>query len=979
MTLEPAAAPEATSAACEASALEFLRSGVGATLSVAAGVVQPLYVSRSNDDREALWICDCRSGRRSKACDHIEALGRQVDACHAAWGGRSWQPALEASVWFALAQACFVADACDSAGVRAVPVTIEGRSGHRLETAASGTLLGFVPRSDANARLLDRLGVGPLGRGEGSRARLLDRLQRFQATDTERAMNDRDIFTQRQAFERSVYGRVAYHSVREPATGGTFHPRVDRASADFLLSYRAEGAELLRLVVPRSSVAAVLALLHAAYPEQQDLALRPVPLKSLFMITRATELDVEVRPMIEALQATGEARFFDRADVERFRYGRLVYLPEMEVLAELESPGSSRKFAAPTRMTLARSQVPALIERVQAEAEVVVDGALHPLAVLKEPSEVEVADVRTETDDYWAALRYRFGAAAVGVVDVLRARERGLPYLEVEGGWVDLASPCFDPLWSLRGATDPGLRKDDAVRLTPREVLRLATTLPLSLRGAGEGPEWEAWGRLLSYRAARRLPPATGLRSRLRFYQETGVDWLLFLWENRLAGLLCDDMGLGKTHQVMAFLLALVEHKNVAGPFLVVCPTSVLSHWRDKLRAFAPGLCDTVYHGSERRLPSSFAAGHVIVTSYGVLRNDGPQLARLGCAVAIFDEVQHIKNSDTVAYRAACDLPAPLKIGLTGTPIENHVGELKALLDLVLPGHLGSDQDFAARHGPGAGQAGRAHLTRRIAPFLLRRLKAEVLDELPAKIEDTRRCGLSPEQRALYREVVAGRGAALLETLKRGQEPIPYLHVFAVLNLLKRICDHPALALKRPDLHAEKASGKWDLFLEILNEALESGQKVVVFSQYLGMLDIMGRHLQSLGLGHVVLTGATLARGAVIDRFNTDPACRVFLGSLKAGGVGIDLVAGSVVIHYDRWWNAAREDQATDRVHRLGQQRAVQVFRLVTEGTLEERIARIIDAKRQLLGDVVAVDDPHLPKVFSREELITLLGPDQGA
>jgi SNF2 family DNA or RNA helicase len=189
------------------------------------------------------------------------------------------------------------------------------------------------------------------------------------------------------------------------------------------------------------------------------------------------------------------------------------------------------------------------------------------------------------------------------------------------------------------------------------------------------------------------------------------------------------------------------------------------------------------------------------------------------------------------------------------------------------------------------------------------------------------------------------------------------------------VCDHPALAHNRPSDYEASSSGKWDLFVEILGEALGAGQKVVVFSQYLGMLEIMERHLAATGTGFVKLTGATADRGRVVELFNGDADCRVFLGSLKAGGTGIDLIGGSVVVHYDRWWNAAREDQATDRVHRIGQRRAVQVFKLVTEGTLEERIAALIAAKRQLLADVVAVDDPHLAKVFSREELLELLRP----
>jgi SNF2 family DNA or RNA helicase len=277
-------------------------------------------------------------------------------------------------------------------------------------------------------------------------------------------------------------------------------------------------------------------------------------------------------------------------------------------------------------------------------------------------------------------------------------------------------------------------------------------------------------------------------------------------------------------------------------------------------------------------------------------------------------------------------------------------------VDLVLPGRLA---------GPLS--------ARRLSPFVLRRVKQAVLHELPDKIEDVRRCALSDEQRTLYREAIDTRGAALRAQLLQSDQPVPYLHIFALLNQLKRICDHPALALNRPADYRDSISGKWEVFTEILSEALDTGQKVVVFSQYLGMLEIIERHLRAEGIGHAKLTGATSDRGRVVSRFNDAPDCRVFLGSLKAGGAGIDLVGGSVVVHYDRWWNAAREDQATDRVHRIGQRRAVQVFKLLAEGTLEERIDAIIERKRRLLAETVTVDDPQLPKVFSREELLELL------
>ena len=261
-----------------------------------------------------------------------------------------------------------------------------------------------------------------------------------------------------------------------------------------------------------------------------------------------------------------------------------------------------------------------------------------------------------------------------------------------------------------------------------------------------------------------------------------------------------------------------------------------------------------------------------------------------------------------------------------------------------------------------------------MAPFVLRRLKSAVLDELPEKIEDLRTCALSDDQVSLYRDAISGKGAELARRIEESpDEPVPYIHVFALLNLLKQICDHPALALNQLDRADAYTSGKWELFKEILEEALGSGQKVVVFTQYLGMIELMRRHLESAGVGHAILTGATTDRGGVVDRFNRDPGCRVFLGSLKAGGTGIDLVGGSVVIHYDRWWNAAREDQATDRVYRLGQKRAVQVFKLVTEGTLEEKISALIDRKRRMMESVVQEDDPKLAKIFTRDELLEML------
>ena len=260
-----------------------------------------------------------------------------------------------------------------------------------------------------------------------------------------------------------------------------------------------------------------------------------------------------------------------------------------------------------------------------------------------------------------------------------------------------------------------------------------------------------------------------------------------------------------------------------------------------------------------------------------------------------------------------------------------------------------------------------------ISPFTLRRLKKTVLKELPEKIEDIRTCTLSDDQVRLYRDAISSRGSGLVARLAQEKEPIPYMHIFALLTLLKQICDHPALVEGTGKDLDKYQSGKWELFKELVTEALDSGQKIVIYSQFLGMIRMIGLFLQGLGAGFVSLTGSSRKRGEIVSRFNEDPDCRVYVGSLKAGGTGIDLVAGSVVIHYDRWWNAAKEDQATDRVHRIGQQRGVQVFKLVTEGTLEEKISAIIEKKRNLMESIVREDDPGLLKAFSREDLMEML------
>ncbi len=344
---------------------------------------------------------------------------------------------------------------------------------------------------------------------------------------------------------------------------------------------------------------------------------------------------------------------------------------------------------------------------------------------------------------------------------------------------------------------------------------------------------------------------------------------------------------------------------------------------------------------------------------------------------SFFDEIQTAKNHLSQTHKVLKQLEAATRIGLTGTPIENNLLELKALFDVVLPGYMPTEtlykEMFVHPIEKQQDLERKQLLTRLTQPFILRRKKSEVLLELPEKVETIAYAPLSDEQKKLYQEIYEASKEELFKELNDSSKPTPYLHVFALLAKLKQICDHPALYLNRPMDYPHHSSGKWDLFVELLQETRASGQKLVVFSQYLGMLDIIEGYLKSEKIGFAEIRGSTRDRKEPVSRFRDDPKCEVFVGSLQAAGVGIDLISASVVIHYDRWWNPAKENQATDRVHRMGQSRGVQVFKMVTRGTLEEHIHRLIERKQLLIEEVIGYDDQNELKSLSRDDLIQLL------
>ena len=422
------------------------------------------------------------------------------------------------------------------------------------------------------------------------------------------------------------------------------------------------------------------------------------------------------------------------------------------------------------------------------------------------------------------------------------------------------------------------------------------------------------------------------LNRKLREYQRQGVKWLAFLKRAELGALLADDMGLGKTLQALCVL----EHRS-----LVVAPTSVLQNWVGEARRFCPELSVSVYHGPDRELDPR---ADVTVTSHALLRTDREILSAVEWDTVVIDEAQTIRNPDTELARAAYALRARFRVSLTGTPIENRLVDLWSQLHFLNPGLLGGISDFEERYVRPVERGESeplARLRERIRPFFLRRLKSEVAPELPPRTEITLWAELDAEERDVYETVrLAARRDALATLEKKGNA----LAALEVLLRLRQAACHPALV---PGQHAETSS-KTELLLGALETAVSEGHKALVFSQWTSMLDLLEPHMASHGFEYVRLDGSTRDRAAVVDRFQTDDDVSVFLVSLKAGGTGLNLTAADHVFLFDPWWNPAVEEQAFDRVHRIGQDKPVFVHRLVTVNTVEERILLLQEDKRTL-------------------------------
>jgi SNF2 family DNA or RNA helicase len=857
-----------------------------------------------------------------------------------------------------------------------------------------GLLFSYNGKGPSRERFLSRF---DRCRGDqcppGHRGAILDRLIRYTLSENERIMAARGFRTRRQTFEASLWFRMAYHAYLEYGNRGCrFSSRVAESSGDFhLLVDDPAGTRLFSIHVPRNRIAALIEWAERFLPGQRMVRVHPVPLECTYQVRLNDEKDLELICYYRFTPKKGPPIDFKKEELTSQRYGDLVFLKEPGVFATVAPPNSrAPRITDDDKLVVKRSRVPAFLDQFRqmlSQPPYELDAKVQRLRIFKDFDSATIDPGVLRRDWCWLSVSYQFGKTHIGLREILRAKREGDKFLETPEGWVDVEAA---PMSGIDSIADLPLEESlevapEAIRMRPMDLFRVQATSSVSFQIVGEKERAAVLEQVLQMKPAAPMPPMRGVTSQLRAYQQIGVEWLWFLYSNGFGGCLCDDMGLGKTHQAMALMGCLKAEKESEAPkFLVVCPTTVLSHWEQKIKAHAPGLSATIYHGGGRDLSGALKDSDVLLTSYGILRRDIAFLSETVFALVVFDEIQSIKNAATQSFMAAARLQARMKLGMTGTPIENTLCDLKAIMDLNLPGYLGSDAAFRERYitalkDEDLEKPRKEELSRLISPFTLRRKKESVLQDLPEKIEDIRTCRLSGVQADLYREAIELRAEGIMAALKDPNTAVPYIHIFALLTLLKQICDHPALVRKSPgDDAGADASGKWELFKELLSESLDSGQKVVIYSQFLGMIQLMKKYLADRRIGHVTLTGASRNRGELIRRFNEDADCRVYVGSLKAGGTGVDLIGGSVVIHYDRWWNAAKEDQATDRVHRIGQTRGVQVFKLVTEGTLEEKISAIIMKKRNLMDSIVREDDPNLLKNFSREDLIAMLSLPQG-
>ncbi|MBW4628142.1 MAG: DEAD/DEAH box helicase [Brasilonema octagenarum HA4186-MV1] len=571
------------------------------------------------------------------------------------------------------------------------------------------------------------------------------------------------------------------------------------------------------------------------------------------------------------------------------------------------------------------------------------------------------------------------------------------PLVEINGEWVELRSQDIKTAQTFFASRKEqmALSLEDALRISTGDTQTIEKLPVVSFEASGALQELIS--ALTNNKAVEPLPTPTSFQGKLRPYQERGMAWLSFLERWGLGACLADDMGLGKTVQFIAFLLHLKEQETLEKPTLLVCPTSVLGNWEREVKKFAPTLKVMQYHGDKRPKGKTFVEAvnkhDIVITSYPLIHRDLKSLQSVSWQIIVLDEAQNVKNSDAKQSQAVRQIESTFRIALTGTPVENRLQELWSILDFLNPGYLGNKQFFQRRFAipiEKYGDAASLNQLRSLAqPFILRRLKTDrsIIQDLPEKQEMTVFCGLSAQQAQLYQKAVEESLAEIEEAeglQRRGM-------ILALLIKLKQICNHPSHYLKQDTLE-QYHSGKLQRLQEMLEIVVASGDapagsrprgdRALIFTQFAEWGKLLKPYLEKqLGREILFLYGSTQKkqREEMVDRFQHDPqGPPIMILSLKAGGVGLNLTRANHVFHFDRWWNPAVENQATDRVFRIGQTRNVQVHKFISTGTLEEKIHDMIESKKQLAEQVLGAGENWLTELDT-DQLRNLLILDRSA
>lgn len=581
----------------------------------------------------------------------------------------------------------------------------------------------------------------------------------------------------------------------------------------------------------------------------------------------------------------------------------------------------------------------------------------------------------------WLAVDIQFkearGSSALTHSDVQRLLQMGSSHQRLSNGRIALV-----PIHSVREFQEV-IRDCDAhqngvgMKISQRYASYLGESLQINGWNLSSQSRWEPPATLKEFQKLSLDPVVAEL---LRPYQQDGVEWIHHLAENSMCGILADEMGLGKTLQTLVYLhhrRARLNNGQPLAPALVICPTSLVYNWRDEAERFTPGLKTLVIHGARRApLFEQISAHDLVVTSYALIRRDLERYKDLEFDCIVLDEAQHIKNKGSQNAQSVKSLRSAHRLVLTGTPIENSLLDLWSIFDFLMPGYLGSATEFKNRYeipiARTQDQAAQERLKRRVRPFILRRTKAEVASDLPSKLEQLAYCELTEEQKQVYQSILEQSRRNVFDLAGRKSPEQSRMAILTALMRLRQVCCHLEMLPLEEPRQWQEPSAKHDYFMELLQQAMDGGHRILVFSQFVSMLKLVARSLQEQKIRYCYLDGSTLDRRGEVKKFQEDAGIPVFLISLKAGGTGMNLTGADMVVHFDPWWNPAVEDQATARAHRIGQNRIVHSYKLIARGTVEEKIVQLQQKKKELVANTLVSEEAFISNL-TWEELQALL------